>query len=164
MQMLNGWNLASLRTANTLRAIGRLERARCLTHDEAELLASNYRWLRKLEHRLQLKHNQQTHSLPEDEPSLVAFAKRMGIRGATDSRTLNSFQTKLDEVTRLNRVILDHLLHGAFGTSKVFSDSESEVSAEVDLILDPDPTEEFIEAVLAPVSYTHLTLPTICSV
>ena len=150
MQMLNGWNLASLRTANTLRAIGRLERARCLTHDEAELLASNYRWLRKLEHRLQLKHNQQTHSLPEDEPSLVAFAKRMGIRGATDSRTLNSFQTKLDEVTRLNRVILDHLLHGAFGTSKVFSDSESEVSAEVDLILDPDPTEEFIEAVLAP--------------
>jgi glutamate-ammonia-ligase adenylyltransferase len=157
MQMLNGWNLASLRTANTLRAIGRLERSRCLTDEEAALLASNYRWLRKLEHRLQLKHNQQTHSLPEDEVSLIAFAKRMGIRQKTNSKTLAAFRAKLDEVTRLNRVILEHLLHGAFGMSKLLSESESEsgVSAEVDLILDPDPSEEYVEKVLAPWGFAN---------
>ena len=150
MQMLNGWNLASLRTANTLRAIGRLERAHCLTHEEAELLSANYRWLRKLEHRLQIQHNQQTHSLPADDDSLIAFAKRMGIHGNSDTNTLQVFRKKLDEVTRLNRVILDHLLHGAFGTPNVFQESQSEVSAEVDLILDPDPADEFIEEVLLP--------------
>ena len=154
MQMLNGWNLASLRTANTLRAIGRLERAQCLTHEEAELLSANYRWLRKLEHRLQIKNNQQTHSLPQDDESRIAFAKRMGIRKSSDANTLREFQRKLDEVTRLNRVILDHLLHGAFGTPRVYQESETEVSAEVDLILDPDPSAEFIEEVLAPWNFT----------
>ena len=150
MQMLNGWNLASLRTANTLRAIGRMERAHCLTHDESERLSANYRWLRKLEHRLQLKHNQQTHSLPSDEESLIAFAKRMEIHKDNDTNTLQAFRTKLSEVTQVNRGILDHLLHGAFGTSRVFQVSDSEVSAEVDLILDSDPSPEFIENVLAP--------------
>ena len=154
MQLLNGWNLASLRTANTLRAIGRLERAQCLTHDEAELLSTNYRWLRKLEHRLQIKNNQQTHSLPQDDESRIAFAKRMGIRKTNDANTLREFQCKLDEVTRLNRVILDHLLHGAFGTTRVFQESETEVSAEVDLILDPDPSSELVEEVLAPWNFT----------
>jgi glutamate-ammonia-ligase adenylyltransferase len=148
MQLLNGWNLASLRTANTLRAIGRLERSRCLTHDEAELLSSNYQWLRKLEHRLQILHNQQTHRLPEDPSSLVAFAKRMDIRENGDAKTLQVFQARLDEVTGLNRKVLDHLLHGAFGTQKVFKGSGEAVSAEVDLILDPDPSEKFIEQVL----------------
>ena len=150
MQLLNGWNLASLRTANTIRAIGRLERAQCLTHEEAELLATNYRWLRKLEHRLQIKNNQQTHSLPGDDESRIAFAKRMGIRNRSDAATLHDFHNKLDEVTRLNRVILDHLLHGAFGTPRVFQESGTEVAAEVDLILDPAPSPEFIEEVLAP--------------
>jgi glutamate-ammonia-ligase adenylyltransferase len=145
MQLLNGWNLANLRTANTLRAIGRLERSQCLTHDEAELLSSNYQWLRKLEHRLQILHNQQTHRLPDDASSLVAFAKRMGIRENGDAKTLQAFQLRLDEVTTLNRKVLDHLLHGAFGTQKVFRDSGEAVSAEVDLILDPDPSEKYIE-------------------
>ena len=130
MQMLNGWNLASLRTANTLRAISRLERSQCLTHEEASLLAGNYRWLRKLEHRLQLVHNQQTHSLPEDDVSLVAFAKRMGVRRSTDAQSLIAFRERLDEVTRLNRGILDHLLHGAFGMSKVLSETDTNVSME----------------------------------
>ncbi|QEG24334.1 bifunctional [glutamate--ammonia ligase]-adenylyl-L-tyrosine phosphorylase/[glutamate--ammonia-ligase] adenylyltransferase [Mariniblastus fucicola] len=154
MQLLNGWNLASLRTANTLRAIGRLERAQCLTHEEAELLAGNYRWLRKLEHRLQIMHNQQTHSLPTDDASLDAFAKRMGIRKSSTSGTLHAFREKLDEVTRLNRVILDHLLHGAFGTSRVFQDAEAPVSAVVDLILDPDPSPEFVAEVLEPYQFS----------
>ena len=157
MQLLNGWNLASLRTANTLRAIGRLERSRCLMHDEAELLASNYQWLRKLEHRLQIMHNQQTHRLPDDDEAMLAVAKRMGMRETSNVKTLQAFQGKLDEVTRLNRMILDHLLHGAFGTQKVYKDSEAPVSAEVDLILDSDPSENFIEQVLQryPFTDTH---------
>ena len=148
MQMLNGSNQASLRTPNTLRAIGRLERAYCLTHEEAELLAGNYRWLRKLEHRLQLMHNQQTHSLPVDSAVRIALAKRMGI-STTASRTLQKFHDRLDEVTRVNRVILDHLLHGAFGTAKVLTDDETTGSEEIDLILDPNPKEELIETVLS---------------
>lgn len=150
MQLLNGWNLASLRTANTLRAIGRLERAQCLTYEEAEVFSANYRWLRKLEHRLQIQHNQQTHALPSDDGSVIAFAKRMGIRKSTDANTLQAFRQKLGEVTRLNRGMLEHLLHGAFGASPALQGSESAVCAEVDLILDPEPSADFIDEVLKP--------------
>jgi glutamate-ammonia-ligase adenylyltransferase len=156
MQLLNGYSLPKLRSTNTLRAIGRLERGGCLTHDEANRLADNYRWLRKLEHRLQISFNQQTHILPNDPDELAAIAVRMNCQtrihqGSSDKQSAAEvFFQQLKEVTDTNRTILNHLLHGAFGGANVIgeSDEDEEVPPEVDLILEPDPTNEMIETVL----------------
>ena len=156
MQLINGWNLSALRTANTIRAIGRLERNHCLTHDEAELLANNYRWLRKLEHRLQIMNDQQTHRLPDGKDDRIAVAHRMGIRDEGDDANLRAFERRLNEVTRLNRTILDHLLHGSFGTQKFFDGSVESVSAEVDLILDPHPSMETVQSLLSKYGFTDV--------
>ena len=55
---------------------------------------------------------------------------------------MEGFLADYREKTSFNRKILDHLLHDAF------SDDE-QTGAEADLVLDPDPQPELIEAVLS---------------
>ena len=66
LQLLNGGDLPALRTGNTLEAIAQLENCGCLTHQERTLLEDSYSFLRKIEHRLQIMFDLQTHTLPDD--------------------------------------------------------------------------------------------------
>ena len=148
LQLLNGCLLKEVRGDNTFRAIKRLERADCLTVKEGNLLFHNYSWLRKLEHRLQIERDLQTHTLPEDPKKLAILARRMGYLDSVHQSGLNQFQADLKEKTETNRSILNHLLHGAFeapeGKANDFEDASTElqpetVPPEVDLILDAYP-------------------------
>jgi glutamate-ammonia-ligase adenylyltransferase len=162
LQLLNGGDLPQLRTGNTLEAMARLEQCGCLTNQERVLLGENYNFLRKIEHRLQILFDLQTHRMPADDAELRKLALRMGYedRGARSGEqgagspgsnlqspssprpALESFLADYREKTSLNRKVLDHLLHDAFS-----DDEQSE--AEADLVLDPDPPPELIEAVLS---------------
>jgi glutamate-ammonia-ligase adenylyltransferase len=55
---------------------------------------------------------------------------------------LDEFLHDYHEKTRLDRQILDHLLHSAF------ADSDGQAEPETDLILDPDPDDATVQAVL----------------
>lgn len=156
LQLLNGADLSKLRTGNTLNAIARLEQEGCLTWQERSLLEENYAFLRKLEHRLQIMFDLQTHTLPEDEVELRRVAIRMGYADKADSSALAQFRTDLKSKTELNRKILDHLLHDAF------KDDEAS-RPESDLVLDPEPSPETIQEVIGkygfrdvPDAYTNL--------
>ncbi len=76
LQLLNGATLPEVRTANTLEAIARLEQVGCLTNQERSLLEENYSFLRKIEHRLQIMFDLQTHLLPQND-ELRKLALRM---------------------------------------------------------------------------------------
>ena len=141
LQLLNGGHAPELRTVNTLEAIASLERAGCLTMQERTLLERNYSFLRKIEHRLQILFDMQTHTLPEDPQALRQVAIRMGFADGGSPSALEKFQEAFQVARELNRKILDHILHSAFGR-------EDQVEPEVDLILDPDPPEETIDQVL----------------
>ena len=78
LQLLNGGDLPEIRTGNTLEALARLERAGCLTYQERSILEENYVFLRKIEHRLQIMLDLQTHVLPESGDELARLARRMG--------------------------------------------------------------------------------------
>ena len=84
----------------------------------------------------------QTHTLP-DRPDEAAQAghphglRRSAARHGARRPSRHDYQTK----TALNRKILDHLLHDAFG-------DDAETEPEVDLVLDPDPPPERIAEVL----------------
>ena len=67
LQLLNGGSLPEVRTANTLEALAQLEQVGCLTNLERSLLEENYSFLRKVEHRLQIMIDLQTHLLPQDD-------------------------------------------------------------------------------------------------
>ena len=141
LQLLNGGDLPTLRTGNTLEAIAQLEQCGCLTHQEQTLLGENYAFLRKIEHRLQIMFDLQTHMLPQHPAELRKLAIRMGYEDAPDQTALDAFTADFKTKTQINRKILDHLLHDAFG-----DDAASE--PESDLVLDPEPSPQHIDEVL----------------
>ncbi|NOY30410.1 MAG: bifunctional [glutamate--ammonia ligase]-adenylyl-L-tyrosine phosphorylase/[glutamate--ammonia-ligase] adenylyltransferase, partial [Planctomycetes bacterium] len=141
LQLLSGGAEPAVRTGNTLEAIVRLEKAGSLTSEESSYLEQNYSFLRKLEHRLQIMYDLQTHALPSGAKELGKLACRMGFVGTPHVSALEAFQADYQQRTEVNRTILDHLLHEAFG-----DDPENE--PEVDLVNDPDPKPEVIERVL----------------
>jgi glutamate-ammonia-ligase adenylyltransferase len=141
LQLLNGGELPEVRQRNTLLALSALERVGCLTDQEYRVLGDAYRFLRKVEHRLQLLFDLQTHRLPEGEDELRKLALRMGYSGG-DPEPLAAFLRDYKEKTELTRRILDHLLHQTFAGEAEESEPES------DLILDTNPDPETIRAVL----------------
>jgi glutamate-ammonia-ligase adenylyltransferase len=148
LQLLNGGDLPALRTGNTLEAIARLEQCGCLTHQERTILDENYAFLRKIEHRLQIMFDLQTHLLPCDPAELRKVAIRMGYRDEGDSPALAAFQADYAAKTELNRKILDHLLHDAFP-------GETKMEPEGDLVLDPQPNSEQIGGVLGKYGFAN---------
>jgi [glutamine synthetase] adenylyltransferase / [glutamine synthetase]-adenylyl-L-tyrosine phosphorylase len=149
LQLLNGGDLPEVRQRNTLKAMQALAHAGCLSDQEYGILQDTYRFLRRVEHRLQLMCDLQTHRLPENHEELRKLAQRMGFAdseedsagdGAKEAGGLDSFLGVYRAKTELNRKILDHLLHQTF---------EGEAGKpESDLILDPNPEPATIHAVL----------------
>ena len=140
LQLLNGGDLPSLQTGNTLEAIAQLEQVGCLSNQERTLLQENYAFLRKIEHRLQILFDLQTHLLPSDAAEMRKLALRMGYCDAPcpdgEARTaLAAFEEDYRSRTDLNRKMLDHLLHDAFR-------DDVETGAESDLVLDPNPPSQ----------------------
>lgn len=141
LQLLNGGAEEQVRTGNTLEAITRLDQAGALTHQESTILEENYAYLRKLEHRLQIMYDLQTHQLPSARGDLIKLARRMGYTDQGETTALEAFRKDFQHLTEVNRKILDHLLHDAFG-------DDADTEPEVDLVNDPDPDPETIAQVL----------------
>ena len=74
LQLVWGGRDPALRTARTLDALRLLVRAGHLPRRTAGELAAAYRFLRRVEHRLQMVADQQTHTLPDKLEKLSAFA------------------------------------------------------------------------------------------
>jgi glutamate-ammonia-ligase adenylyltransferase len=79
--------------------------------------------------------------LPEDRDELRKLAVRLGYAATPLGPALEGFLADYREKTALSRRILDHLLHDAFS-------GDAQTAAELDLVLDPNPPEERIAAVL----------------
>ncbi len=143
LQLLHGGDLPRVRTGNTLEAIDRLAEVGCLTLQEKTFLSDNYVFLRRIEHLLQVMLDVQTHVLPQDEEELARLAIRLGFPAGDKATSLRNFKDEYRQRTERNRKILDHLLHDAFAETPA-------PEPEVDLVLDPEPSPEFIRQTLAP--------------
>ena len=77
-QLLYGAGDVWIRESNTLRALQRLAERGHLTREEHAALAKAYTFLRTVEHRLQILHHLQTHTLPPDQDELAKLARRLG--------------------------------------------------------------------------------------
>ncbi|MCI0547419.1 MAG: bifunctional [glutamate--ammonia ligase]-adenylyl-L-tyrosine phosphorylase/[glutamate--ammonia-ligase] adenylyltransferase [Candidatus Rokubacteria bacterium] len=79
LQLLYGGDDAWLRERNSLRAIFRLTERGYLGHALGRGLGEALVYLRTVEHRLQIVHEFQTHTLPADPLALGRLARRMGV-------------------------------------------------------------------------------------
>jgi [glutamine synthetase] adenylyltransferase / [glutamine synthetase]-adenylyl-L-tyrosine phosphorylase len=147
LQLLHGGEYPEVRGGNTLHAIAQLERVGCLSAEERYIMDDTYRFLRRVEHRLQIVFDRQTHEMPREMESVRTLALRMGYAPASDwesrSGPATRFLADYRGKTELNRRILNHLLHDAFR-----GDDGAAVDPIVDLVLDPDPAPELISEVL----------------
>lgn len=82
LQLAFGGRDSWLRAPHTLISLGRLADRHLITERERSELSDAYVFLRKLEHRLQMEHGLQTHSVPDDEARRLIIARRMDFRGA----------------------------------------------------------------------------------
>ena len=85
-QLIYGGRDPSLRDPRTTVALDALEKAGRINPGAAEKLTEAYAFLRRLEHRLQMIEDQQTHDLPEDEAGLATLANLMGTDSLDDFR------------------------------------------------------------------------------
>jgi glutamate-ammonia-ligase adenylyltransferase len=85
LQLLYGAQDPWLRERNTLRALHRLAERGYLSWEESGRFAHAYEFLRTIEHRLQILHALQTHTLPADPGELAKLARRLGYTGDAEA-------------------------------------------------------------------------------
>jgi glutamate-ammonia-ligase adenylyltransferase len=78
LQLVHGRSDVMLRQHNTLQALEALSNWGYVGRKDAAGLSSDYRFLRTMEHRLQLVRLRRTHVVPEDEVSLRRLGRSMG--------------------------------------------------------------------------------------
>ncbi|MGQ0743777.1 MAG: bifunctional [glutamine synthetase] adenylyltransferase/[glutamine synthetase]-adenylyl-L-tyrosine phosphorylase [Acidimicrobiales bacterium] len=80
LQMVHGPADPALRSAATLATLAEMERAGYVDSADAVALEAAYRLLRTVEHRLQLVHEQQVHTLPTRAEAVERLARTTGYR------------------------------------------------------------------------------------
>ena len=80
-QLLHGGRIPQLRDRSTQRAIERLAEVKLLPADTARSLLQAYRFLRRVENRLQMVAESQVHRLPRRPAARLRLARAMGFRG-----------------------------------------------------------------------------------
>ena len=111
LQLVHGRSDPGLRSANTLEALAALGEAGYVRPDDAETLHHAYRWLRDVEHRLQLVELRQTHELPESPAERDHIARSMGFRDDPDATALERFESQLVECRAAIRTIHERLFY-----------------------------------------------------
>lgn len=86
LQLVHASRIPALRTANVFRALEALDGAGLLKPEETDVLRRGYRFLRKVEHRIQMTHLRRTHRLPEDPAELHRLARGLGFSGCGSFR------------------------------------------------------------------------------
>jgi len=99
LQLLYGGDDAWLREPNSLRAIFRLTERGYLSPALGRALGDALVHLRTVEHRLQLLHEFQTHTLPEEPGALGLLGRRLGLR-LPPRAAARRFQARHARVTR----------------------------------------------------------------
>ncbi|HET9725150.1 MAG TPA: DUF294 nucleotidyltransferase-like domain-containing protein, partial [Actinomycetota bacterium] len=105
LQIVHGRRDERLREPNTLHALAALAAEGYVAAADAEALADAYRFLRTLEHRLQIVRDLQTHDLPADLPARTTLARSLGLDGA------DSLQTEFERQTALVRGLHERLFY-----------------------------------------------------
>ena len=81
-QLIAGGREPALRQRGTLDTLATLETYGWIQGDERDELSESYRYLRNLEHRLQMISDAQTHTMPDDDEGLLRVANFVGLPDA----------------------------------------------------------------------------------
>jgi glutamate-ammonia-ligase adenylyltransferase len=97
-QLIGGGKNAALRAPATLDALAALSDAGVIGREAANALSERYRYLRRVEHRLQMIADEQTHRIPDDTDGAARLAVFLGEESAAafEARLLQTFRDVRD--------------------------------------------------------------------
>jgi glutamate-ammonia-ligase adenylyltransferase len=125
LQLARGGRDDWLRAPHTLISLGRLADRHLITERERSELFDGYVFLRTLEHRLQMEHGLQTHTVPEERIRRTLVARRMNFDGPL---ALESF----------NRALETHTKNVSAAFDRVFGDVADEAFEAEDALASQD--------------------------
>jgi glutamate-ammonia-ligase adenylyltransferase len=109
LQLVHGREDEALRAPATLAALAALAAGGYVAHADAEGLGSAYRFLRAVEHRLQLFEDRQVHAVPASAPSRAHLARVLGYRDGRSASALARFEADLARHQATARTIHERL-------------------------------------------------------
>ncbi len=112
LQLVHGRSDETLRSATTLAALEALADGGYVGREDAATLAAAYRFLRTLEHRLQLRRLERTHTMPQAEPDLRRLGRAVGFRSDPVAELDAAWTAHARQVRRLHeKLFYRPLLH-----------------------------------------------------
>ncbi|HWP56888.1 MAG TPA: bifunctional [glutamate--ammonia ligase]-adenylyl-L-tyrosine phosphorylase/[glutamate--ammonia-ligase] adenylyltransferase [Candidatus Acidoferrales bacterium] len=113
LQLVNGGYEPRLRERNTLRALALLAEHGLIERAEERTLSEAYRFLRDVEHKIQVVQEAQSHLVPEGKAEQRFLARRLGYRKTARADEVAGFQRDYRRHTRAVRRIFDRLFYSA---------------------------------------------------
>jgi glutamate-ammonia-ligase adenylyltransferase len=151
LQLLHGARHAFLQERNTLKGLRALRQLDFLDGGDLGALTAAYRFLRDVEHRLQIAEEKQTHTLPQPGPARERLARSLGFEegGAFDAALLGH--------TGAVRAIFDKFLRG--GTDKGGADKTApgRLLRDLGFFAEPAAGEKELEELGRPGSAGHVS-------
>jgi glutamate-ammonia-ligase adenylyltransferase len=102
LQLVHGRADPALRSSSTLRALDALTDGGYVGREDGAALADAYRFLRTLEHRIQLSRLRRTHLLPADEHDLRSLGRSLGFSTEPVAELTDAWKRHGREVRRLH--------------------------------------------------------------
>lgn len=102
LQLVHGRSDPALHSATTLTALADLSRGGYVGRGDAAALDAAYRFLRTLEHRIQLFQLRRTHLVPTDHAELRRLGRSLGLRADPVAELVDAWKRHAREVRRLH--------------------------------------------------------------
>ncbi len=99
-QLIRGGRMPALQRRGLLQALHAERDAGLISTDDAQRLENAYRFLRRVEHTLQYREDEQTHLLPGDAEQRACLASALGLGAEEFERTLTEHRTFVEQTFR----------------------------------------------------------------
>ncbi|WP_329341445.1 bifunctional [glutamine synthetase] adenylyltransferase/[glutamine synthetase]-adenylyl-L-tyrosine phosphorylase [Streptomyces sp. NBC_01352] len=131
LQLVHGRADVSLRSGTTLKALQALAAGGYVGRSDAVQLDDAYRFLRSMEHRIQLYRLRRTHLVPEDEADLRRLGRSLGLRADPVAELTREWKRHTSVVRRLHeklfyRPLLDAVAQLAPGETRLSPEAARE--------------------------------------
>jgi len=136
LQLIHGARHPFLQEPSMLKALRALRQLDLLPRDEVLTLDNAYRFLRRVEHRLQIEAEQQSHTVPREPEPLQRLALSLRFSSAEDLTA--TLQERMRAVRPIfQRIISETAVEPATGGLEIFNDQKRAAKALADLAQGP---------------------------
>lgn len=110
LQIVNAHSHKALKATNTLTVLDNLVKLGFISREEGKEISASYLFLRRLENRLQMIDERQTHQLPDEPGERRKVACSMGFGPAGEDKTVEEFDWQLLKHREIARSCFDRIL------------------------------------------------------